>query len=61
MLKRITTVTTIVAAFCTVRVATSARIALVCSVSVRMRAMICPVFVRPNQVSGNRCMCENTA
>ena len=61
MLKRITTVTMIVAAFCTVRVATSERIALVCSVSVRMRARICPVLVRPNQGSGSRCMCEKTA
>jgi hypothetical protein len=44
--KRITIVTAICAAFWIVRVATSARIAFVCSVSVRIRAMICPVFVR---------------
>ena len=53
---RITTVTSTCATFWMVRVATSARIAFACSVSVRMRAMIWPALVRENQASCRRCM-----
>jgi hypothetical protein len=57
---RMTTETTTCARFWIVRVATSASIAFACSVSVRMRAMICPALVRENQESWRRCIWRNT-
>jgi hypothetical protein len=41
-----TTVVTIWAAFCTVRVISSVTTAFVCSVSLRTRAIVWPAFVR---------------
>ncbi len=57
---RNTIVTSTCARFWTLRVATSARIAFACSVSVRMRAITWPVLVRENHWSGRRCMCRKT-